>query len=159
MTSREEIFEALFTLTKDVVWNVGTANAPVYERFRTRTRRIALFSDVNDSAQPWLGQSEHSESFNQLSRMPYKRTFKAQWVVYHVNGKQPNSTPTVRNNQILDALQAAIAPAVTDEGYPDERNTLGGLVYHCFIDGEVFKDPGDIDDQGMLVVPITILGP
>lgn len=159
MSTREEIFEALFDLTKGVVWNVGTANAPEMESFRTRTRRIALFSDVNDSAQPWLGQSEHSETINQVSRMPYKRVLKAQWVVYHVAGKQPKSTPTIRNNLILDALQSAIAPRIADPGYPDERNTLNGLVYHCFIEGEVFKDPGDIDNQGMLVVPISILVP
>lgn len=159
MSTREEIFSALFALTEGVTWNVGTPTAPVTETFRTRTRRIALFSDVNDSAQPWLGQSEHSETISQISRLPYKRTLKAQWVVYHVAGKQPNSLPTIRNNLILDALQDALAPRVIDPGYPDQRNTLNGMVYHCFIDGEVFKDPGDIDNQGMLVVPISILVP
>lgn len=156
---REAIFQALFAQTEGVQWNIGTQLAPVMEGFKKRTRRIALFSDVPDKEQPWLGQSEHGESISQVSRMPYKAVLQAQWVVYHVAAKQPNSIPTSRNNQILDALQAAIAPAKTDPGYPDERNTLGGLVYHCYIDGEVFKDPGDIDNQGMLVVPIRILVP
>jgi len=159
MTDRETIFKALFALTEGVVWNVGPTNSPEWQRFRTRTRRIVLFSDVGDSDQPWLGQAEHAETFTQVSRMPYRRIFQAQWIVYHVAGKQPNSFPTIQNNLILDALQKAIAPRTTDPGYPDERNTLGGLVYHCFIEGEVFKDPGDIDDQGMLIVPIRILVP
>lgn len=156
---RETIFNALFALTEKARWNIGTALAPVYQSFATRTRRIALFSDVPDKQQPWLGQSEHSESINQVSRMPYKVTLQAQWVVYHVMGKQPGTVPTTRNNQILDALQEAIAPAKTDPGYLDQRNTLGGLVYHCYIDGDIFKDPGDIDNQAMLIVPIKLLVP
>lgn len=156
---RELIFNTLFSLTEGVTWNVGTSNAPIYRSFASRTRRIQLFSDVPDKEQPWLGQSEHSENITQISRMPYKATLNAQWIVYHVAGKQPKATPTSTNNLILDALQNAIAPKVTDEGYPDERNTLGGLVYHCYIEGEVFKDPGDIDNQAMLIVPIKILVP
>lgn len=157
--NREEIFEALFAHTADIQWNVGSSNAPIWEIFKIRTRRIRLFSDVPDKEQPWLGQSEHGETASQVSRMPYKFVLQAQWIVYHVTGKQPKSTPTIKNNQILDALQAAIAPKVTDPGYPDERNTLGGLVYHCYFDGDIFKDPGDIDDQAMLVIPIKILVP
>lgn len=156
---RELIFSTLFSLTENVKWNIGTEMAPIYQSFNTRTRRIELFSDVPDKEQPWLGQSEHSENITQISRMPYKATLNAQWVVYHVTGKQPKSTPTSRNNLILDALQNAMAPVVSDPGYPDERNTLGGLVYHCYIEGEIFKDPGDIDNQAMLIVPIKILVP
>ena len=37
--------------------------------------------------------------------------------------------------------------------------TLGGLVHHCFIDGKVFKDPGDLDGQALIIVPITVLAP
>lgn len=156
---RELIFSTLFAITEGVRWNIGTQQAPIYQQFNTRTRRIQLFSDVPDKEQPWLGQSEHSENITQISRMPYKAVLGAQWVVYHVTGKQPKAVPTCRNNLILDALQNALAPKVTDPGYPDERNTLGGLVYHCYIEGEIFKDPGDIDNQGMLIVPIKILVP
>ena len=34
--------------------------------------------------------------------------------------------------------------------------TLGGLVYWCRIEGKVFKDPGDIDSQAMLICPLTV---
>lgn len=156
---REEIFEALFALTLGVQWNVGTDVAPVMEGFKTRTRRIKLFSDVTDKEQPWLGQAEHGETIAKGTRTPYRRTLSANWMVYHVAGKQPNSVPSIRNNLILDALEAAIAPRVVDPGYFDQRNTLSGLVHHCYIEGEVFKDPGDIDNQGMLVVPIKVLVP
>lgn len=159
MATREQIFGALFALTAGVEWNIGTDVDPAIETFKTRTRRIKLFSDVAEKDQPWIGQAEHGESCSKNTTLPYRRIFKAQWMVYHQAGKQPKATPAVRNNLILDALELAIAPKPSDPGFLDERNTLSGLVHHCFIDGEVFKDPGDIDNQALMIVPITILVP
>jgi hypothetical protein len=62
--------------------------------------------------------------------------------------------PTERLNDYLDALEAVLRPA---PGQPTQ--TLGGLVHHCFIDGEILKVPGDDDGQGMAVIRITILVP
>lgn len=91
--------------------------------------------------------------------MPYRRTWEAQWIIYHANGGSAKEIPTIENNLILDAVEKVLAPKPSDPGFLDERNTLDGLVYHCFIDGTIFKDPGDIDNQGMLVVPIKLLVP
>jgi len=57
----------------------------------------------------------------------------------------------LRLNTILDALEAALNPA------NGARQTLGGLVSHCRIEGAVLKDPGDLDGDGLLWVPIKIL--
>lgn len=156
---REEVFQALFGLTSGVTWNIGTEMAPVSQGFAKRTRRIALFSDVDAANQPWLGQAEHNENSVQVSGKPYTRKWSAQWMVYHQAGKNHDFEPTIWNNLIIDALEAAIMPITADPGYFENRNTLFGRVYHCFIDGEIFKDPGDIDDQALIVIPITILVP
>lgn len=37
------------------------------------------------------------------------------------------------------------------------KQTLGGLVPHCWIDGKVMKDPGDLDGDGIAVIPLKIL--
>jgi hypothetical protein len=37
------------------------------------------------------------------------------------------------------------------------RQTLGGLVSHCWIDGKIMKDSGDIDGDGIAVIPVKIL--
>lgn len=155
--TREQIFTALFALTNGVTWVPGEGLDPV--GFIQRTRRIKLFSDVPTEMQPWLGQAEHGENFVQVTKLPYKRTYQASWIVYHATGLIPDDVPTITNNLILDALQAAIAPKPSDPGFLDDRNTLSGLVHHCYIEGEVFKDPGDIDNQAMIVVPIRILVP
>lgn len=153
--TREQVFTALFGLLDDVVWNAGTDMAPDLRQFVTKTREIKLFHEVARPAQPWVGQAEHSDTSSQVSNKPYKRIWQATWMVYH----QGPSPRTIWNNLIIDAIEAALAPSTRDEGFLDERNTLTGLVWHCFIDGEIFKDPGDLDGQALITVPIKILVP
>lgn len=157
--TREQVFQALFRLTNGVTFDVGTQSVPDVKSFVTRTRRIKLFSDVASSEQPWIGQAEHDEQSAQRSGLPYKRVWNAQWMVYHQAGLEPGYEPTIWNNLIIDALELALAPKITDPGFLDGRNTLSGLVYHCFIDGRIFKDPGDIDNQALIIIPISILIP
>lgn len=153
MTTREQVFAALYALTTDIVWDDPERT------WRERGRRVKLFSDVPSSQQPAIFQAEHLEMSSQVSRMPYKRIWNAQWIIYHSIGTDPAAVPASENNLILDAVELALAPKPSDPGFLDERNTLGGLVYHCHIDGTLFKDPGDIDQQGMIVVPIRLLVP
>lgn len=157
--TREQVFTRLFGLLEGVTFDVNPGGTPNIKTFATKTRRIVLFSDVNAKDQPWIGQAEHNENSQQVSGLPYKRTWAASWMVYHRASDQPGQIGAVWNNQIIDALEAALAPKPQDEGFFEERNTLSGLVYHCFIDGEVFKDPGDIDKQALIVVPIKLLVP
>jgi hypothetical protein len=39
------------------------------------------------------------------------------------------------------------------------RQTPGGLVSNCYIDGKIMKDPGDLDGDGIAVIPVKILAP
>ena len=157
--TREQVYSALYGLVSEVQWNIGTETVPDMQGFATTTRKIKLFSDVPGQQQPWFGQAEHSETVNQKTNLPYKRVFSASWMVYHQAAANPSYTPSTLNNLIADALEDMMAPRISDPGWLDERNTLSGLVWHCFIEGEVFKDPGDIDGQGLLIIPIKILVP
>lgn len=150
--AREDVFTALFNLVPMISW--GAAETFIYT-----SRRVSLWDDL--PGQPALCQAEHDEVFAQATRLPFKRTFHAAWVIYHQAGKDkdPLNPPAITNNLILDAVEAAFSPDPSDPGWPAERLTLGGLVHHCFIDGKVFKDPGDLGDQALLIVPITILAP
>jgi hypothetical protein len=159
VTTREQIFEALFALTDGVQWNIGTEQDPVMQGFVTRSRRIALFSDVPATAQPWIGQAEHRESYTKKTTLPYRNVYSAVWMIYHKAGEAKGSVPAITNNLIIDALFAAIAPKPGDPGFLDRRNTLSGLVHSCFFEGDVLKDPGDIDRQALIVMPIKILVP
>lgn len=154
MASREEVFGALFDRVALCSWG----DPARLKTFKTKSRRVKLFSDVDAKQQPACFQAEHNETSAQKSNLPYKRIWEAQWIIYHAVG-DPKAVPAIENNLIIEAVEAALAPLPSDPGFLDQRNTLNGLVYHCYIDGTIFKDPGDIDNQGMLVVPIKLLVP
>lgn len=144
--SREDVYQALFDLTADVTWGSPTRS------FAHRARRVALWGDL--PAQPALCQAEHDEDIAETTGLPSVTTLSASWLIYHDAGKDPQATPASESNRILDAVQALFP---TDD--PDQVQTLGGLVHHCFISGKVFKDPGDLDGQALVIVPIRILAP
>lgn len=152
---REAIYSALFALTESITWDLGSGP----QTFKVRTRRLKLFSEVPMGEQPWLGQADHNEHQTQVTGMPYKHILEASWMVYHRDGEQPNSVPSILSNRIITACETALEPVVQDPGYFEDRNTLQGLVHHCFIDGTILKEPGDIDKQALIMVPIKILIP
>jgi len=75
-------------------------------------------------------------------------------LIYISAGQDPQNIPARDLNLALDALVEALAPSPGSE-----RQTLGGLVYHCRIEGRIVKDPGDLDGQGLAIVPLKILAP
>jgi hypothetical protein len=128
-------------------------------QFVTTSRRVRLFADVAANQQPACFQAEWATDEQQVSKMPYKSTLMANWIIFQCIGKDKKAVGAIENNLIIKGCRQALAPLPSDPGFPDKRNTLGGLVYHCFISGRIFKDPGDIDDQGMIVIPIKLLVP
>lgn len=154
--NREAIFSALWALNEGLQFNMNSGDGPpAMSGWKLRERKLKLFSDVPSAQKPYIAQVEHNEDFVKVRNMPYRVTLGAQWFIYQDNAK----IPAIINNRILDAVQACLAPKPIDPGFFDNRNTLSGLVYDCYIEGEVFKDPGDIDNQGMMVVPIKLLVP
>lgn len=146
MACREDIFQALFALSEGVTWGAPARG------FVHRSRRVALWSDL--PGQPALCQAEHDEDVEETTGLPPVATLSASWLIYHDVGKDPQAEPARESNLILDAVQA-LFPA----GDPDNVQTLGGLVHHCFISGKLFKDPGDLDGQALIIVLIKLLVP
>lgn len=146
MSAREDIFNALFALTASLTWG-SPSQSLAYS-----ARRVKLWDDL--PAQPALCQAEHDEDIAEVTGLPSKTILSASWLIYHNLGKDPAATPASESNLILDAVQALFP-----SGDPDQVQTLGGLVHHCFISGKVFKDSGDLDGQALIIVPIKILVP
>lgn len=151
MSDIEAICVAVEALAKTAVWSSNPSG------FKVVSRRVVLFSDA--ALQPALYQAEHEEQTDQVSNMPYKTTVDINWIVYQNVAQDLTAVGATENNLILAALKKVLEPQTWDPGYPDERNTLNGLCYHCYISGNIFKDPGDIDGQGMMVIPIKVLVP
>ncbi len=143
--ARDPIFQALFALASAATWGDPATG------FAYAARRVRLFDDL--PATPALCQAEHEEEVAQVAGQPPRRILSAAWVVHHSAG-DPDAIPASTHNAILDALDAALAP----DG-PDGCCTLGGLVAHAWIEGKVFKDPGDLDGRALMIVPVRMLVP
>lgn len=159
MIDEELILYTLAERMAEVRWTRAGDATPDTQRFKTASRRVKIFADVPSAQQPACFQAEWASQEEQRSNLPYKTTLEANWIIFQDVNRNPKALGVVENNLILGGVRKVLAPKPNDVGYPDQRNTLGGLVWHCFISGRIFKDPGDIDGQGMMVVPIKLLVP
>jgi len=154
--TREDIYTSVYALMATVTWVRADTTT---HSFVTMSRRVKLFADVVSAQQPSCFQAEHDEDFQQKTNLPYKAMYPVSWIIFQDTSRDTSISGAIENNLILDAVERTLAPLPSDPGFRDNRNTLGGKVYHLYIGGKVFKDPGDIDGQAMLVVPIKILVP
>lgn len=119
------------------------------------SRRMKLWSDVPAADQPALFVAEHGENIAYGGEnLPSKTVLNVDLFLYVAAGRDPDCVPARDLNIALDALCAALAPDPASG-----RQILGGLVHHCRIEGRIVKDPGDLDGQGLALVPIRILAP
>jgi hypothetical protein len=121
--------------------------------FVTVSRRLKLWADTPKSQRPALFITERHEQKNwQSETLPGKTTLNVDLFAY-IDASDMNVTPAISLNIMLDAIETALKPATGEGG----RQTLGGLVSHCRIEGQVLKDPGDLDGDGLLWAPLKIL--
>lgn len=119
------------------------------------SRRVKLWSDVAAADQPALFVAEHGESVAYASEnAPGKTILNVDLFVYVAGANDPDAVPASSINIALDAVCGSLAPDPASG-----RQTLGGLVQHCRVEGRIVKDPGDLDGQGLALVPVRILAP
>lgn len=138
---REAIYAALFALASNAA------------DFETATRRIKDYSDVGQATQPALLQVELGEKWNARVGMPPVVTLNCRLFVY-CESNDPTEPVSTQMNTLLDAVTQALAPQILPHG--PFRQTLGGLVQHAGITGEVTIAEG-LSGQSEAVIPIEIL--
>jgi hypothetical protein len=139
--AREAIYAALFARLSGA--------AP----FRTATRRIREYADVDQATQPALLQVELGEKWNARPGAPPVVTLAARLFLY-CESNDPTAPVSSGMNALLDAVSNALAPPLSPHG--PFRQTLGGLVQHAGIAGEITIAEG-LSGQSEAVVPIEIL--
>lgn len=142
--SRETIMEALLERLKQIAGNGKPVNG-VYRRVR---------SWADSAPKPCVYIGEHSDEYSRQSENLPKASMSILLFVYTQTGDMA-AIPSKQQNEILDAIDDALKP----DNPSENKCTLGGLVSHCYIDGTVVKVPGDLDGEGIAVVPINILVP
>ena len=146
MGVREQAVEALLALI-----------AAAYPWASAPSRRLKLWSDVAPIDRPACFLFEGGfETYAPGAGPDPKRSLDIKLFVY-VDAHDPGAVGAARLNAIMDALDAAFEPTGSDIALG--RVTLGGAAYRCAIDGRPLKDPGDLDGDGLLVVPLTIILP
>jgi len=145
---REIILTALFERLSSVSFDQPVRGAT---GFVSMSRRLRHWADVPKIERPALFMVCHGESVTYRSEnTPAYAKFSVKLFIY-IDGSDKTTTPDTDISVILDALDVALSP-----GPGEQRLTLGGIVSHCRLDGEILRDPGDMDDDGLIVVPISV---
>ncbi len=145
-TSRNDIMDALLSLLE--------SNMPSIVTF---TRKYKEFSNTSLSSEmPYLMLCKPREQYpaRPIKSLPAKRSFTTEIIINISAGIDQNSIPDETVCDIMDELDLALRPT---QG--NQTQTLGGLVDHCYIEGDVICVPGDLDGLGMIHVPVTIMLP
>lgn len=144
-TSRDSAIEALVGLV-----------ASAYAWKSTPARKLKLWSDVPPAARPACFVFEGGlESYAWSEGAVPKRVIEPKLFIY-LSAKGDTAGASLING-VMDALDRAFALTGGDLGLG--RNTLFATAYSCRIDGKVLKDPGDLDGDALLVVPVRIVLP
>ena len=140
MTTREAAVTALVSLVSGAyAWG-----SPI-------SRRLKLWGDVPLANRPaCFVFSGGNQSYQWRQSVDPKRQLLIRLFIY-TNAKDQSIVGATELDNIMDALDAALAP-----GPGRTMQTLGGLVAWARIDGEVLIEPGDLDGDGLAIVPIRI---
>lgn len=149
---RQAIADALEALIATATWQNGGDD----QSWQQHGQRLIIWTD---SQQPAFYLVEHDEIWAQKTGMPYRVELQYKVVVYQDTARDTSVAGAVLNRTIQTAIETVLRPVPADPGFHSRRNTLSGLAHHVFIFGQLFKDGGDLDGQGVMVIPISVLVP
>lgn len=119
--------------------------------------RFKAWDQIQSTAKPALiflydGESQDYDG----EGMPAKITMSLPAFIYwDVNHLDESQVPVYTTVEILDRFSEILRPPPIF----GTKQTLGGLVSHCWIEGETQVSSGDLDGHGLAVIPLKILIP
>jgi hypothetical protein len=137
--TREQVYAALFAKLQSVTG------------LTTVSRRLQNVQDVQPESFPAAYQLQGQQMAKYQGATPSLLTWKADWLLY-VHDADLSSAPSTQLNALIDAASNVLTPA---PGF--ERQTLGGLVEYCAVDGNIQVFEGVLGDRAVAVLPITIV--
>ncbi|NTV01932.1 MAG: hypothetical protein HGB04_03990 [Chlorobiaceae bacterium] len=141
IADREQIHLALFNKVKGLV---GA---------KTVSRRLKGWTDVPKSEQPAVFVVKGNEQVMRQTGLPahYALDF-AIWI--YVKHESQSVIPS----SILDGFYAQVETMLASPaGLQEGKQTLGGLVHDCRVEGTIETDEGWLGDQAVAKIPIKIL--
>ena len=122
--------------------------------FITLSRKLKLWNETPLEEQPALFMVEHLERPHPSTRgLPRRTEWEIELYIY-ARAPDQNVFGSAILNNLLDTVEAALAPDAAENVL-----TLNGLVYRIWSEGEIRKDPGDLDGQAVAIFPWRIRPP
>lgn len=148
---RGQVMSALETVIQGMIFPAAINGSTSW---RTVSRRLRLWGDVPADQQPYVALVTHMEmdEYRNLGTLRRRLDLRA-WCYSRTD--DPNAIGGIDLDNMMQAFETALMP----DNPSQNTFTLNGLVYWCRIEGRVFKDPGDIDNQTLLMVPIVVEWP
>ncbi len=139
-------------MTRETIYAALFAKLSAADGFVTVSRKVRHWDDVPQSEQPALFQSQKKEvPTNSTAGLDPVWNFTLDVFLYvHTQGDKTIVPSTILNG-LVDAVLVSIAPEPVSN-----KQTLGGLVQHVWIDGAIVTDEGVLGDQAVAIIPITI---
>lgn len=153
--TREPIWDALFTLLKGIQYPSDTSNPATMSPLITYSRRLLHWADVDHSLMPALFLAEGDEDHSTPKPGMQDVIYMMGKVYIYLNCPDPVIPGQVRN-PVMDQIQA-LFPSALSTTIPLGKQTLGGLVQHTIIKGQVATSEGTLGDIEVVVVPIEML--
>lgn len=116
----------------------------------TVSNRLRLWGDVPSDQQPAAFLVTHREMDEYRGLGLLRRRLELGVWCYCRSDNTPGGPQL---DTMMESFEAAFN---VPDNFSDNTNTLGGLVYWVRIEGRVFKDPGDLDNQTLLIVPLVV---
>lgn len=129
-----------------------------YTTWATTSRRLKLWVNVDTSMQPAMFLVQHRENRNSSGSGNLIRRYLDMGFWCYA----PTGDESIIGDDLLDIMETALESVLLPDDPGRNELTLGGLVHWARIireDSMLIRDPGDIDGQALLVLPIRILLP
>jgi hypothetical protein len=152
--NREAIWVALFTLLQAKLADAGYAVIS-----RTHVQPPQLSADLQPALFVVQGRETHAP---RPAGFPAKITLSGFIILYYQAPMvllQAIGTETINGATQLNAMLQAIDAALLPDHITSGKLTLGGLVEHCWIEGDSDMDTGIYGQQAAAIIPLKILVP
>lgn len=138
--------------------NSTSDGTPSVAQLKTCGRKILHWSDLPAELRPACFQEQSpGETWVQRKGLPPKVTLKAKWWLYAqtLSQQNPDAVPSQALNPLLDAICGALAV----DDVTNNVCTLGGLVSHAWVEGDVEVTEGVMEDLTIVTIPVQMLVP
>lgn len=146
-TTREQAMMALFNLLTAAYSFGYSSRRPMTQASLPSVEMPAMFLIDDDE--------QHKRGTNLT---PAVRIITCAAWIFTADAQDPNSIPATTLNNIIDSIDPVSGGALKPSNLTGTQ-TLGGLVYDCWIEGKVTKDPGVLGGLGFAHIPISIMLP